>query len=378
MKTNLFIENAQERPLVHVFVHHSREYIEMRAYDDSFYTNGRILYGKDNDLGTALTDFLETDLSSMQEHIERVQNAVENSSLNSELILEIAEFWLAQSCFFATFASGLIILLSDKQENQKAQLSQLQTLAEQYHNKQQLLSSILARVKCFTGGAHLESYLRYSGAGSDSFPRIQYGTISHELCTDYEEHGYRAKLLSDDEFEDDIFNIRNSPFKAIDTFPIVVRVVHCNSLDDLFFFLLANCLEEGIYFRNCKCCGKWFAAPHGSSRRYCTRLAPGSKKTCKEIGGQRMYDQRRIESPENREYVRSYKAHYARLRGGRMEEEDFKQWALKARYYRDQCSQGLLSLEDYIAWLDKDKYYVSTRLLDEPSLNGIEEYVSKQ
>lgn len=57
----------------------------------------------------------------------------------------------------------------------------------------------------------------------------------------------------------------------------------------------------------------------------------------------------------NIEYKRSYKAHNARIRYGLMTREQFNNWSREAREKRDLCVAGKLSLDEFIAWLDRDR-----------------------
>ena len=98
--------------------------------------------------------------------------------------------------------------------------------------------------------------------------------------------------------------------------------------------------------------------PAGRSRDPYTarpRLIAGSTKTCKEAGSLKLYEKKLYEDPAIKEYKRSYKAHNARIRYGLMTREQFKAWSVEARQKRDQCLAGKLSLDDFIAWLDRDR-----------------------
>ena len=108
-------------------------------------------------------------------------------------------------------------------------------------------------------------------------------------------------------------------------------------------------------FRVCKYCGRYFGIIRNYKPEYCDRLIAGSTKTCKEAGSLKLYEKKLYEDPAIKEYKRSYKAHNARIRYGLMTREQFKAWSVEARQKRDQCLAGKLSLEDFIAWLDRDR-----------------------
>ena len=88
---------------------------------------------------------------------------------------------------------------------------------------------------------------------------------------------------------------------------------------------------------------------------YCDRLIEGSTKTCKQMGYVRLYDKQAQDDPVIREYKRSYKAHNARVRRGQMSREEFNAWAEEARRQRELALALQLTLEEFKAWLDRDK-----------------------
>ena len=105
------------------------------------------------------------------------------------------------------------------------------------------------------------------------------------------------------------------------------------------FSLLCRYLEANLRFHACKFCGKLFGVTGGlQTREYCSRVIPGSEKTCKEMGSVRLYEKKIFSEPAIKEYKRSYKAHNARVRYGTMTKAEFTAWsegsACKARSLR--------------------------------------------
>ena len=136
---------------------------------------------------------------------------------------------------------------------------------------------------------------------------------------------------------------------------ITAEVLNTESVSDLICFLLCRYLEANLRFHACKFCGKLFGVTKNYKQEYCSRVIPGSEKTCKEMGSVRLYEKKIFSEPAIKEYKRSYKAHNARIRYGLMTREEFDKWAAEAREKRDACVAGKLSLEDFVAWLDSDK-----------------------
>ena len=119
-------------------------------------------------------------------------------------------------------------------------------------------------------------------------------------------------------------------------------------------YLVAKYLAYGLRYRTCKYCGKLFGITTDDRPDYCHRKIEGSDKTCREAGPLRLYEQRATKNPVIREYKRSYKAHYARIRYGLMTQEEFSRWAVEAREKRDRCLDGRMSLDGFVKWLDSD------------------------
>ncbi len=126
-------------------------------------------------------------------------------------------------------------------------------------------------------------------------------------------------------------------------------------LGECYNFLMYHMLRHGRQYRICKHCNRLFSVRPQSKIEYCDRPIGEGDKRCIDVGASRRYEKKNADIPAMREYQRSYKAHNARIRYGRMTREEFGQWAESAREKRDQCLAGTLSLEDFVAWLDSDK-----------------------
>ena len=124
---------------------------------------------------------------------------------------------------------------------------------------------------------------------------------------------------------------------------------------DLCNYLLARYLEAQIEFRTCKFCGKYFGVRKGSKDKYCDRLIGATGKTCKQSGSFRNYEKQYFDNPVNKEYKRAYKTRNARVHAGTMTREEFDAWTKEAKAKRTACLQEKITLDEFIAWLDRDK-----------------------
>lgn len=136
---------------------------------------------------------------------------------------------------------------------------------------------------------------------------------------------------------------------------IPVMMLRTTDSEECYNFLLYHMLKNNRRYRICKYCNRLFPVRPQSKVEYCDRPIGEGDKRCIDVGASRRYEKKAADIPAMREYQRSYKAHNARIRYGRMTREEFTVWAEEARAKREQCQAGVLSLEDFVAWLDSDK-----------------------
>lgn len=131
----------------------------------------------------------------------------------------------------------------------------------------------------------------------------------------------------------------------------MVDALYPRSLQDLYHFLISGYLKQGVCFKVCKNCGRYFAVNGSMNAEYCDRKIEGSQKTCRQMGAVRVYQQKQMKDPILRLYNRAYKTHNARIRYGRMTREEFLEWSARARALRDKCLEGKISTDDFETWL---------------------------
>ena len=128
------------------------------------------------------------------------------------------------------------------------------------------------------------------------------------------------------------------------------EVLRPESMREIIDFLLRAAIRQELTFKTCRSCGRYFPnTVHGNSE-YCERIFQGTDKTCKEIGSVKVYQAKVEENPEYKLYNRAYKSHFARIKYKRMTKEQFKDWAVQARKFRDEVSEGKMRLEEYERW----------------------------
>ena len=112
-------------------------------------------------------------------------------------------------------------------------------------------------------------------------------------------------------------------------------------------------LEEDVRFRKCKRCGRYFIMKGNYDTRYCDRIAPGETRTCQDLAAQENYKRKVEDDPALPIYSKYYKRYAARVKVRQIKEADFKKWKYQAVTKRNECSNGKISPEELIAWMEE-------------------------
>ena len=124
------------------------------------------------------------------------------------------------------------------------------------------------------------------------------------------------------------------------------------ALHEILELEFTKMLEQDIRFRKCKRCGRYFIMKGNYDTNYCDRVAEGQKRSCQELAAQENYKAKAAENPALPVYSRYYKRYAARVRSRQIKEDDFRKWKYKALEKRDECSDGKITVEEYIAWME--------------------------
>ena len=174
-----------------------------------------------------------------------------------------------------------------------------------------------------------------------------------------------------------------------------------NSLQDATNYLLASYIENNIHFKTCLFCNRPFALVKKYNSDFCTRpyrnrgdyvgdyeefdekldtaeeITEKITKTCKNYGRLIYYNNQHSntlfkQDPArsvkqfrsdatgwikriNKEFLKSYKAHYARMQKGNMTSTEFTEWHREAADMKAACKTGQITLYEFIDWLNKDR-----------------------
>lgn len=325
------------------------EYIELRTADAAGNFSYVPLWHKQAPLGTAITDFLYDDLKRFDSDLNTVKARIDTFHAGQEReqsmrdLFDLARLWLSDNPIYAPLAAALETLELDAEAGRQLSVAGIEHMVEEYRTWQPKLKNIAHCVLEAEDNSDMrKAYLKKQGAGNDDLPLLSYGQLHLEAVYSGGNVPYPY---------DDILNFGTFSEPTA----ITAEVLNTESVSDLICFLLCRYLSMNLRLRTCKFCGKLFGITGNYKQEYCSRVIPGSEKTCKEMGSVRLYEKKVFSEPAIKEYKRSYKAHNARIRYGLMTREEFDKWAAEARRKRDLCTGGKLSLEDFVAWLDSDK-----------------------
>ena len=330
MKKQKNISTQSRHVWVAAFQYGKTEYVQLRTESLEPKFEYIPFLGTEQPIGYAIATFLDVDLAVVKE-----QAASLFEQDDEDVVEEIATSWMCESTLLAPLTAAAM----------SGRISELDEMVEEYVALQPKLKQIA--VECFdttqTEGMAAR-YLELREERKAIYPKLEYGPVTLQFASVHDDEDAPAGNV-----------VEKTKVNGEQFFRVVSEVLSTESVDDLVGFMLSMYLRKNVRFRKCKYCGRYFPITGRSISEYCDRLIEGSTKTCKEMGYVRLYDKQAQEDPVIREYKRSYKAHNARVRRGQMTREEFNAWAEEARKKRELTLELELTLEEYKAWLDRDK-----------------------
>ena len=137
------------------------------------------------------------------------------------------------------------------------------------------------------------------------------------------------------------------------TIPHFLHVEYAfHSVADILELEFTKLLEHQVRFRKCGRCGRYFIMKGNYDTRYCDRVAEGTNRTCQDLAAQENYQKKHEDNHAIHIYSKYYKRYSARVRVKQIREDDFKQWKYQAITKRDECSEGKITVEEYIDWME--------------------------
>ena len=85
---------------------------------------------------------------------------------------------------------------------------------------------------------------------------------------------------------------------------------------------------------------------------YCDRIENGETRTCKEIAALENYKAKIADNKAIPIYNKYYKRYSARVKVRQIKEADFKKWKYQAMSKRDDCTDGIITPEEFTEWME--------------------------
>ena len=83
------------------------------------------------------------------------------------------------------------------------------------------------------------------------------------------------------------------------------------NLHEMLFFEFTEMLKQGLHVKKCGLCGRYFILQSKHETEFCDRIYRG-KRTCKQFGAKKTFNERVAADPVLQEYQRIYKRYFAR------------------------------------------------------------------
>ena len=125
-----------------------------------------------------------------------------------------------------------------------------------------------------------------------------------------------------------------------------------STLAEILELEFTKMLEFNVRFRKCKRCGKYFIMKGNYDTNYCDRIEDGETRTCKEIAAQENYKAKIADNKAIPIYNKYYKRYSARVKVRQIKEADFKKWKYQAMSKRDECTDGIITPEEFTEWME--------------------------
>ena len=130
-----------------------------------------------------------------------------------------------------------------------------------------------------------------------------------------------------------------------------------NSFYELLFLEVYHMILDKTLIKKCRHCGKYFVVKN-LNIEYCYRLIDPDEesldtRTCSDVGPKRSYQKKLEEDLPLKFYDRAYKTHYARIKSGRMTQQEFFHWHQEAKEKLEMVRGNSYDFEEFKKWLKK-------------------------
>jgi hypothetical protein len=182
-----------------------------------------------------------------------------------------------------------------------------------------------------------ENVLRY-GSGKES--------IRERAARYFTEKKERARKI--DYYQFGRLNMICEPVSS----SVFTEVLYADGIYDVLDYCVRACIMEEYPARRCKNCGKWFILTGHQGLEYCNRPFDDKGHTCRDVGAGLTWEKRSRDDKPFMAYRKEYKKRFARIKAGRITNEEFLAWGKRARAQKRACDEDKITLDEFIEWLE--------------------------
>lgn len=152
---------------------------------------------------------------------------------------------------------------------------------------------------------------------------------------------------------EEFLNMLSEEFlESLENEPQNLYEIHEVGITEACYFEFMELVKKGTLVRKCHNCNKYFINTGRIDTLYCDRKSNSDNKTCKDVGAMNSYREKIKDDPIIKEYNKAYKRNNARVKYGKMTQNEFLKWSDSARELRDKAKNGEITLDWYKAWLN--------------------------
>lgn len=139
----------------------------------------------------------------------------------------------------------------------------------------------------------------------------------------------------------------------------------CESLHEFLELEFNKLIEYGVKLKRCERCGQFFTVKGNYDARYCNRTHPGELRTCRDLAAEENYKKKMANDEAIPIYRKYYRRYSARVKVNQIKQPDFNKWRYAAITKRNECSDGKITVEEYIDW--NEAYFPNRKRKDKQS-----------
>ncbi len=315
------------------------------------------------DMGTGIVDFCELDFSEFQKRIQALETVVVPNACMEDIragFYEAVDLLKGKHSYAHFFLNSEVVRtfwVSDKSTEE--QISYLLFLFQYYFDLQKIYSEALEfclNTQVLTEYTLSERYVMFCNLRPDftqHMLRSMYGVApiaNGRFDT--------SKLIQfDNPAEVDTQKVLRDIHRDSDYSVSLWQYFAIQSLEEMLYLELMEMVKRGIRVKRCALCDQYFVLADKRRRDYCDRIYDG-KRTCKQIGAKKKFNQSIEDDIYLQEFQRIYNRMYSRYyrmdawdgnrQTNKLTEEQFQSWIAEASKARQAYKAGEISGEDML------------------------------